>query len=490
MALLKIQNISKYFPGVKALNNISMDILEGEVHAICGENGAGKSTLMNILTGNLQPDEGEIFLDDQRLKLKNPKTAFQEGISIVHQHLSLFDNLSIGENIFANQHPKGRFGAISYSNLHRATKELLGNLNIALDPRIMVVRLSAAQKQMVEIAKALAKKPRILILDEPTASVTDKEVATIFRIIRQLKQERVSIIYISHRLNEIFDIADRVTVFKDGNLMGTFPVADIDRDRLIKLMVGRDLAKLEHKSAKQPHVLLETKNLSNKYVRDLNLKLHKGEILGMSGLVGAGRSEIARLLFGADPATKGQIFLDQQRIVIGHPSDAIRRGIVYLPEDRRAQSLFPQMSIENNMFSSSLINSIGWINKSGFKDVVNQYMQKLRVASPNLEKLVSKLSGGNQQKVFLAKWLLKNPQVLILDEPTHGIDVGAKYDFYNIIRDLAREGRGIIMISSEMPELLGLCDTIAVVREKRIVGILPAEEATEERILKLAMIEK
>jgi ribose transport system ATP-binding protein len=490
MALLKIQNISKQFPGVKALSNISIDIMEGEVHAICGENGAGKSTLMNILTGNLQPDEGQILLDNRKLKLKNPLSAFHEGISIVHQHLSLFDNLSIAENIFANQQPTNRLGSINYKKLHRATDDLLGRLNIRLNPKIKVVKLSSAQKQMVEIAKALAKNPRILILDEPTASVTEKEVTTIFRIIKQLQQEKVSIIYISHRLNEIFEIADRVTVFKDGSFQGTFPTSGITRDELIKLMVGRDLAKLEHDSAKQADVLLETRNLSNKYIQNLNLKLHKGEILGMAGLVGAGRTEIARMLFGADPARSGEMILDQKRVAIDHPRDAIRLGIVYLPEDRKAQSLFPQMSIVGNMYSSNLINSLAWINKSGFKDIVNQYVNKLRIASPDIEKLVLKLSGGNQQKVFLAKWLLKNPQVLIVDEPTHGIDVGAKYDFYNIIRTLAKEGKGIIMISSEMPELLGLCDTIMVVRNKQIVESLSVEEATEERILKLAMVEK
>lgn len=485
MELLEIQNLSKSFPGVKALADVSLAVRPGEVHALCGENGAGKSTLMHILSGNLRPDTGKIIFDGKELRLKDPSEAFSAGISIVHQHLSLTDTLSVAENIFANRQPVNRWGLIDFGRLYTESSALLARLQIDIDPKAGVGTLSAGQKQMVEIAKALAREPKLLILDEPTASVTDKEVAVLFRLIAQLRAEGVSIIYISHRLNEIFEIADTVTILRDGVLQGTWPAGELTRERLIRLMVGRDLGAQEFVSHRREDVLLETRNLSNSHIPPLNLKLYKGEILGLAGLVGAGRTEIARLLFGADPPLQGELRLNGKTVSVTHPGHAIQNGIFYLPEDRKTQSLFPHMSIEETLFSARLTGEAGKVKRFG--ENAAALVRKLRVATPDTAKKVAQLSGGNQQKVFLAKLLLGSPDVLIADEPTHGIDIGAKHDVYRLLRQLAAEGKGIVLISGELPELLTLCDRILVIRDKKIAGSLQHSEASEARILELAM---
>ncbi len=484
---MEIHHLSKSFPGVKALDDVSLAVRPGEVHALCGENGAGKSTLMHILSGNLHPETGKIVFDGKELRLKDPLDAFRSGISIVHQHLSLTDTLSVAENIFANRQPVTRWGLIDFERLYRESSVLLERLQIDVDPKVRVGTLSAGQKQMVEIAKALAREPKLLILDEPTASVTDKEVSILFRIIGQLRAEGRSVIYISHRLNEIFEIADTITVLKDGVLQGTWPARDLTRDSLIRLMVGRNLQVQEFASHRGKEVLLEARNLSNSDIHALNLKLHKGEILGMAGLVGAGRTEIARLLFGADPPRQGELLLNQEPVKVTHPENAILNGIFYLPEDRKTQSLFPHMSIEETLFSARLTGKVMTGKVRQFRESAAAFVKKLRVATPDTAKKVAQLSGGNQQKVFLAKLLLGEPKVLIADEPTHGIDIGAKHDVYNLLRQLAAEGRGIILISSELPELLTLCDRILVIRDKKIAGSLSRNEASESRILELAM---
>ncbi len=485
MELLEIQNLSKSFPGVKALADVSLAVRPGEVHALCGENGAGKSTLMHILSGNLRPDTGKIIFDGKELRLKDPSEAFSVGISIVHQHLSLTDTLSVAENIFANRQPVNRWGLIDFGRLYTESSALLARLQIDIDPKAGVGTLSAGQKQMVEIAKALAREPKLLILDEPTASVTDKEVAVLFRLIGQLRAEGVSIIYISHRLNEIFEIADTITILRDGVLQGTWPAGELTRERLIRLMVGRGLGAQEFVSHRREDVLLETRNLSNSHIPPLNLKLYKGEILGLAGLVGAGRTEIARLLFGADPPLQGELRLNGKTVSVTHPGHAIQNGIFYLPEDRKTQSLFPHMSIEETLFSARLTGEAGKVKRFG--ENAAALVRKLRVATPDTAKKVAQLSGGNQQKVFLAKLLLGSPDVLIADEPTHGIDIGAKHDVYRLLRQLAAEGKGIVLISGELPELLTLCDRILVIRDKKIAGSLQHSEASEARILELAM---
>ncbi len=484
---LKLENISKSFPGVKALDNITLELQKGEVHALCGENGAGKSTLMNILSGNIQADEGTMVLDGETVSFSNPQEAFNKGISIVHQHLSLCDNLSVAENIFTNQHPVNAFGLINYHQLYKQTSSILAELKIKLHPTTLISSLSPAQKQMVEIAKALVKKPQVLILDEPTASLTDSEIKILFEIIDALRKQNVSILYISHRLAEIFQLADRVSVLKDGKYQGTFTQNEITKEQLIKRMVGRDLSVHSPSPHINGEVLLEVVNLSGKKFTDINFKLYKGEIVGLAGLVGAGRTEIARVLFGVDEKIAGTITLNEKPVAFQHPADAIAHGIAYIPEDRKLLGLFLEMSIQENIVAAESNRSDRWlIDQLNFKTLAEEGITKLNVKAAGINQKVIQLSGGNQQKVLLAKWLCTKPQVLIVDEPTHGVDVGAKQEIYSILKNLAAEGIGIIMISSELPELLGLCNRILVIREGSVSGEVSSDLATEENILALA----
>ncbi|MEX1241660.1 MAG: sugar ABC transporter ATP-binding protein, partial [Cyclobacteriaceae bacterium] len=486
MSRLTINDISKSFPGVKALQHISFDVSDGEVHALCGENGAGKSTLMNILSGNLQPDQGSITLNNEKIILLNPQQAFAHGISIVYQHLSLAENLSVAENVFANQHPTNRFGVIQYGELFRRTKELLQRLHIELKPQTPLLNLSAAEKQMVEIAKALSRYPQLLILDEPTASLTEKETTTLFRIIRELKQQGVSIIYISHRLQEIEQIADRVSILKDGSYHGTFLRGEISREELIRRMVGRTLLKGKRTPRSLKEVLLESKELSGKGFRKISFELRKGEILGLAGLIGAGSTEIAKAIFGIESKT-GDVLIHSKRTIINQPADALRKGIAYLPEERKRLALFPDMSITDNIVSAKLELSRNMIyNDNECANLARQFIKVLRITSTSEEQKTSFLSGGNQQKVVLARWLATNPEILIVDEPTHGIDVGSREVIYNILKNIALEGKGVIVISSELPELLALCHRILILKAGSLVGELSSEDASEEKITALA----
>lgn len=489
MSRLQLRKISKLFPGVKALQEVDMKIEAGEIHALCGENGAGKSTLMNILAGNLQPEDGDIVLNGNKVEFNIPKEAFASGIALVYQHLSLVDSLSVAENIFANHRFRNNWAMIPYDKLYAMTNELLQQLKItSINPKTLVSKLSAPEKQLVEIAKALSKKPSILILDEPTASLTDREIKALFSTLGRLKTEGVSIIYISHRLEEIFEIADKVTVLKDGKSQGMFSVRDLDKNRLIRLMVGRDIVNLKVESTARGEVLLEVKNLSSARFRDISFKLHEGEILGIAGLVGAGRTEIARAIFGADGVESGTIYLKGELLRPDHPSDAIENGIAYVPEDRKSLGLFPEMTIQDNIVVASLRQTMKGklYNQSVANDVSQTYKDKLHIASRDVKSIVNTLSGGNQQKVVLAKWLLANPQVLIVDEPTHGVDVGAKFEIYEILKSLASQGKGILMISSELTELIGLCDRILVINKGKLAGEVKGTHATEENILQLA----
>ena len=489
MTLLKLEHISKSFPGVKALDDVDLIILPGEIHALCGENGAGKSTLMNILAGNLQPDEGIIKLNDEAVNIDNPQTAFNLGVSIVYQHLSLVDNLNVAENIFANQQPTNKFGFIQFDKLYQQTEVLLQQLNLSeINPRMLVLKLSPAQKQLVEIAKALAKKPAIFILDEPTASLTEKETNTLFSILQKLKSQGVAIIYISHRLEEIFLLADRISILKDGKYQGTFLQKDITKDGLIKRMVGRDLVTVKMASHLQTEILLLVKNLCAKRFNDISFQLHRGEILGLAGLVGAGRTEIVRAIFGADDFVSGEVILKNENLHINHPFQSISKGMAFVPEERRSLGLFAEMSIQDNIISGKLSNALvrGWYNQKKVKQLAMNSKDKLNIVTPGVQQKVNKLSGGNQQKVVLAKWLLINPDVLIIDEPTVGIDVGAKFEIYEILRSLAVAGKGIIIVSSDLPELLGICDRILIIKKGLLVGELLNAEATEEKIISMA----
>lgn len=488
---LQLKGISKYFPGVKALEDIHMELQKGEVHAICGENGAGKSTLMNILTGNLQPDAGELLLNTQKIHLSGPMQAAKMGIAIVYQQLSLVDTLSVAENIFANSQPRNRWGFIQYSQLYEKTNQLLSRLGLHdLQAQTLVVDLSPGQKQMVEIAKALSKEPTILILDEPTASITERETQVLFTLIRQLKQEGKTIIYISHRMQEIFQIADRVTVLKDGKYQGTYQTSQVSVTELIRMMVGRNVVVEKYASAATSEQLLEVKNLSGKRFRNISFTLHKGEILGLAGLVGAGRTEIAQTIFGYLPRSWGEILIKGKPLTVSHPEEAIAAGIGYIPEERKSQGLFLEKSIVDNVLAARLPAAAehGWYNPDKATSLAIRYKDKLRIAAPDVHQPAVYLSGGNQQKVVLAKWLMADPDVLLVDEPTHGIDVGAKAEIYALLKKLAAQGKAILLISSELPEILGLADRILVIREGKISGELMGQKATEEEIMALAAI--
>lgn len=487
--MLQLHHISKAFPGVRALDKVSLTFLPGEIHAVCGENGAGKSTLMNILAGNLQPDEGQIFINKKAEYFTKPQDAFELSISIVYQQLSLVDNLSVAENIFANQQPCNAWGIIQFDELYRKTDLLLKQLHLdAIASRTRVSNLSPAQKQMVEIAKALSKRPSILILDEPTASLSENETQVLFNILRTLKHQGCSIIYISHRLEEIYLLSDRISILKDGTYQGTFLKENLSKDALIKSMVGRELNTLKAKSYKHDTVLLSVSNLTGNRFHDITFNLHKGEIMGLAGLVGAGRTEIARALFGADDFISGEIHLRNEKWGITHPQKSIARGMAYVPEERKTLGLFPEMTLQDNIVVCKLEQALhrGLFNSAKAKSLATELVEKLRIATPGIQQKVNRLSGGNQQKVVLAKWLFTKPDVLIVDEPTHGIDVGAKFEIYEILRALAEEGKGIIIISSELPELIGICDRIVVIRKGRIAGEILSPGATEEEIMTMA----
>ncbi len=486
---LNLQNITKTFPGVRALDGVSLNVQPGEVHALCGENGAGKSTLMNVLAGNLQPDSGEILLDNQLVAIPNPQRAAELGIALVYQERSLADNLSVAENIFANNPPVTRLGLIDYPALYRQTESLLAELQISgISSKTPVGRLSPGQKQMVEIAKALSKKPQLLILDEPTASLTERETAVLFDVVRQLRERGVGIVYISHRMDEIWHLADRITVLKDGRWQATRPASALTPNELVRLMVGRDLHQMEGVSAKTNEVLLSVEHLTGGRFRDVSFTLHRGEILGLAGLVGAGRTEIARAIFGADEILSGKISLNGEVYHADHPAEAIRRGVGYVPEERKSSGVFLQMPVAENIISANLRAAVvgRWFSEKKAASLAEDFRRKLRIATPSVRQKAVNLSGGNQQKVVLARWLLTNPDLLIVDEPTHGIDVGAKFEVYGLLRQLAAGGKGILLISSELPELLALSDTVLVIHQGRVAGQLSRAEATEERVLALA----
>lgn len=486
---LEVKQISKYFPGVKALDGVSLEVRKGEVHALCGENGAGKSTLMNILSGNLKPDNGQILLHGKEISISNQLEAQRLGISIVYQERSLVETLSVAENIFTTNKPRNRWGWIDHPQLYRNTQQLLDQLNIRdIRPKSQLRHLSAAQQQMVEIAKALSQHPQLLILDEPTASITETETRILFRIIRDLSNNGVSVIYISHRMAEIFEIADRVSVLKDGKYQGTRNVSETHVDEIIRMMVGRDLQKQEFLPDVREHVVLEVKNLSGLRFRNVNFRLRQGEILALAGLVGAGRTEVAQTIMGVDKKTEGEIFLEGIKVNIDHPQTATHLGIGYLPEERKSNGLFLDMSVEDNIISAYLASAArnGLIQQIKVKKTAEQYIQKLRIMTPSSRQKVMNLSGGNQQKIVLAKWLLRQPKVFMVDEPTHGVDVGAKAEIYSILKALTKQGVSILLISSELPEVLALSDRILVMWNGQVTAELSRDEATEEEIMHYA----
>jgi ABC-type sugar transport system ATPase subunit len=484
---LSMEHISKSFPGVRALDDAMLQARPGEVHALVGENGAGKSTLMKILTGALAKDAGVIRLNGSEVLISDPAGALALGISMIHQELNLIPYLDVGQNIFLGREPLRSGGRIDWNALYAHTQAQLDLMQIDLDSHATVGHLSIAQQQMVEIAKALSRQARLIAMDEPTSSLTERETARLFDLIRSLKSQGVTIIYISHRLEEIFDIADTVTVLRDGKWVGTYPVREVTSADLVQKMVGREVEDLFKKeAAARQNIVLQAKNVSSAgFLHDISFDLYRGEILGLAGLVGSGRTTLARTLFGAEAIERGEIWIEGKRVRIDSPQDAIRCGIGLVPEDRKEQSLFLNMAVADNITMSALpkLSTAGLIDFRRLRRVAREYVDTLDIRTPSLTQRIRNLSGGNQQKVAISRWLTLNPHILIMDEPTRGIDVGAKAEIHALMSQLAKQGMGILMISSELPEILGVSDRILVMREGRIAAEFTREQATQEKIM-------
>lgn len=485
--ILKMQGISKFYGGIKALEKVDFELYRGEILCLLGENGAGKSTLMKILSGVIEPSEGEIFLEDKKINIKNPNIAHHLGISTVHQELVQFADMTIMENIYMGRYPK-KGGLVDFKTLKEKTLALMDSLDIHFNPFSYIRDLSVAQRQMVEIMKAVSFDSKIIIFDEPTSSLTTEETTVLFRIIADLKSRGISMVYISHRLEDIFAIGDRITVLRDGRNSGGGMVSELNTDQVISLMVGRNV---ENQFPKV-HVdigeeILRVEHISNEYVKDASFVLHKGEILGFGGLVGAGRTELMRAVMGLDKAA-GTIYKNGKVIVNHNPTEAIRNKFALVPEDRKDQGLVLLLSILKNIEMSSLpeLSLGGFMNSQKEKECAAEYMKRLQVKAADVDQAAGDLSGGNQQKVVIAKCLATKPDILILDEPTWGIDVGSKAEIYEIMNQLVLQGVSIIMISSELPELLNMSDRIIIMREGKITGEQNMGEATEETVMKLA----
>ncbi|HUK91842.1 MAG TPA: sugar ABC transporter ATP-binding protein [Blastocatellia bacterium] len=492
MPLLEVIDATKSYYGVRALDGVSFDLKAGEVHAIIGENGAGKSTLIRIITGAVQPDGGEIRFNGKRVLENSPRFSKKLGIAAIYQQPALFPELSVSENIAIGLEEQGLWSRIDWRQRQRRARELLGRIGAMIDPETEAGQLSVPEQQLAEIARALGAHARVLIMDEPTASLTNEEAQSLFRVIVGLREQGTAIIYISHRLEELSSVADRVTVLRDGRVVETLPMAKANTSALIRLMVGRELSAVFPKTPAEPgEPVLELCDLgcSTTGVRSVNLQLRSGEILGIAGLVGAGRTALARIIFGLTPADEGSIEMGGKRVRITSPAQAIRCRIAYVPEDRRRHSVIPEMAISANITLASLdrLARRGGMDFRQERAMAREQIISLGIKTPAIYSPVSTLSGGNQQKVALGRWLCTNPSVLILDEPTQGIDVGAKAQVHSLMNRLTAQGLAILMISSDMPEILGMSDRIAVMANGTITGILDREEATQEKILALAI---
>ena len=491
--LVLMEGIDKSFPGVHALDNCRFELQAGEVHALVGENGAGKSTLMKVLAGIYRKDAGRILYRGKEVEIDEPRAAQHLGISMIHQELNLMNHLTVAQNVFIGREPrKGAPFWLDEGAINQKTQKLFNMMHLKLDPRIKVADLTVAKQQMVEIAKALSFNSQVLIMDEPTAALTEAEIDELFRTIRQLRDEGVGIVHISHRLEELKKISDRVTVMRDGRYIDTVQTRDTSVERIISMMVGRTIYESSPELPENPDqdVLLEVRNLNRgTALRDINLRLKRGEILGLAGLMGAGRTEVARAIFGADPVDSGEVFMKGKPVHIRTPRDAVAHGIGYLSEDRKRYGLALGMDVETNIVLASFdrfLTAMGWVRSDATHSIAKKYADALAIKTPSMQQRVRNLSGGNQQKVVIGKWLTANTEVLIFDEPTRGIDVGAKSEIYKLLNDLARQGKGIIMISSELPEILRMSHRVVVMCEGRITGELSSAEATQEAIMKLA----
>jgi ribose transport system ATP-binding protein len=490
--VLEVKGIDKSFPGTKALSKVNFQLRKGEIHAVVGENGAGKSTLMNVIDGVYTPDAGEIYINGHKVHIKDPLTAQKMGIGFVHQEIALCPDVTVAENLYMASINASKALLVNYKELYAKTAQALESLHY-VDPHKNVGELSISNQQVVEIAKALTLDCRILILDEPTAVLTESETEALFQIMRKLRDQGISIIYISHRMAEVFGQCDRVSVLRDGQYIGTYDVAQTTSTEVVNMMVGREIGDLYPAKAGRPggtpEVLLQVRDFSNEgRFQDVSFELFEGEILGFSGLVGAGRSELAKAICGLYPKKTGEVIFKGSRLNLRNYDDAIQQGIVYLTEDRKTEGLFLEMPINSNIAAMNLkqVSSRGFIDGKLIQTLTSRLADKLNIKCHALTQLVSSLSGGNQQKVLIAKLLSVNPAIIIMDEPTRGIDVGAKSEIHRLLRELANQGIGVIMISSELPEVIGMCDRVLVMHEGHLCDIISGDQITEERIIQLA----
>ena len=488
--LLEMLGISKVFPGVQALDRVDLKVRPGTVHSLMGENGAGKSTLMKTLIGLYQPDAGRILLAGDEVSIQNASIGLSLGISMIHQELSPVPERTVAENIYLGREPRGKAGLVSHRAMSAATQELFDRWQIDINPRTRMKSLSIAQTQMVEIAKAISYDARIIVMDEPTSAITEKEVEHLFTIIRALKREGKSIIYITHKMDEVFQIADEVTVLRDGKHVASHPVTELTRDKLISMMVGRELTNLFPKlDTKIGDVVLDVRHLTRgDVVKDVSFQLRQREILGIAGLMGAGRTEVLETVFGVARADSGEIWIGGRQVVIRQPADAIAAGMGLLTEDRKLTGIMPVLSVRDNMIiaAAQKYSPGGFMQTKEIAEACEGQRRALEIKTPSLRQLVGNLSGGNQQKVLVARWLLTLPDILMIDEPTRGIDVGAKAEIHRLMSLLAQQGKAIIMVSSEMPEIIGMSDRIVVMHEGRVSGVVDRSDATQETIMRLA----
>lgn len=489
-SLLEVKNISKEFPGVRALSHVDLKLMPGEVRALVGENGAGKSTLIKIISGVYQPTEGEIFINGNREEIVDPYFALKKGIVPVHQEINLEPYLMVSENIFIGRQPKNKVGLIDYKKMNADASKWLSELGVLVDPTLPLGMASIAERQMVSIARAVSLDVKVIIFDEPTSSLTQKEIDCLFQVIKRLKEKKIGIIYISHRLEEVFQICDSITIMRDGVVVANKLLKDINTASIIKMMIGRDLKDMYIKTkAEIGKPVLEVKNISVKGIlNNISFTLRSGEIIGVSGLVGAGRTELARALFGDLPISAGQILIDGKRIKARSPKDFIRSGIGLIPEDRKDQGLVTELSVAKNISMTifKFLSRFGIINQKKETNIARDYVNQLSIKTPSIDQEVKFLSGGNQQRVVIAKWLATNPKILIVDEPTRGIDVGAKAEIYKLLNDLSHQGVAILMISSEIPEIMAMSDRVLVIYQGRVRAELESKKINEEVIMRYA----
>ena len=497
--ICRIVNVTKVFPGVIALNNVSFDIKKGEIHAIIGENGAGKSTLMNILSGVYYPDEGHIEFEGNVIKFRDPRHAQHTGIAMIHQELSLSRYMSVAENIYQGRMLTKSFGFIDRKKMISECRKYLTTLGVdIIDPRVLVKYLSVSQMQLIEIAKAVSLNAKLLIMDEPTSSLTTGEITLLLKIMKSLKNEGVSILFITHKLEEVLEIADRITVLRDGSYIDTLQKDDATLEKMVSLMVGRNFEKKAHREFIQDYsdreVILEVQNLSSSdRVKNVSFKLYKGEVLGLTGLVGSGRTELLQSIFGMEKMASGKVLINGKEVKINHPADAIKLGLGMIAEDRKEQGMLLKLSVQDNMtivHLKKLSSALQFINKKRSKEISNKYVNLLSIKTPILKQISKNLSGGNQQKTIIARWLMNQPKILFMDEPTHGIDVGAKAEIYKLIDELSKMGVSVILLSSELPEVLALCDRIMVMHHGQLKGILHHQEADQVKIMSFILENK